>query len=464
MVQMSERMSAAEILIIDDEADIRELVAGILEDEGYVTRTARNSDEALSAVVSRRPNLLFLDIWLQGSKLDGLQLLSAVKQEHPELPVVMISGHGNIETAVAAIKHGAYDFIEKPFKADRLVLVAERALETSRLKREVKQLKQMAPVPSMLIGQSAAMSQLRHAIERVAPTNSRILVVGPSGAGKELTARTIHQASGRANGPFIVINAAAITPDRMEIELFGVDHANGGEGRKPGALEEAHGGTLFIDDIADLPRETQKKILRVLVEQTFQRVGGSTKVAVDVRIVSSTTRNLEAEIAEGRFRQDLYHRLSVVPIRVPPLSERREDVPALIDYFMDQISQATGLPKRRIGDDAMAVLQSHDWPGNVRQLRNNVERLMILAGGDPDAVIDAGMLPQDVGSMVPKLPNGNGGEHLMGLPLREAREVFEREYLIAQISRFGGNISRTAEFVGMERSALHRKLKALGIG
>jgi two-component system nitrogen regulation response regulator NtrX len=298
----------------------------------------------------------------------------------------------------------------------------------------------------------------------VAPTNSRILIVGPSGSGKELAARTIHQASGRASGPFMVINAAAITPDRMESELFGVDQSNGTEARKSGALEEAHGGTLFIDDIADLPRETQNKILRVLVDQTFQRVGGSTKVAVDVRIVSSTSRNLEALIAEGKFREDLYHRLSVVPVRVPPLAERREDIPGLIDYFMDQISLATGLPKRRIGDDAMAVLQSHDWPGNVRQLRNNIERLMILAGGDPDAVLDASMLPPDVGSMVPNMPNGNGGEHLMGLALREAREVFEREYLVAQISRFGGNISRTAEFVGMERSALHRKLKALGIG
>jgi two-component system nitrogen regulation response regulator NtrX len=380
------------------------------------------------------------------------------------VPVVMISGHGNIETAVAAIKHGAYDFIEKPFKADRLVLVAERALETSRLKREVRQLKQMAPQQPTLVGASAAMAQLRQTIERVAPTNSRILVVGPSGAGKELAARTIHLMSARANGPFVVINAAAITPERMEIELFGVDGGNGAEGRKPGALEEAHGGTLFIDDIAELPRETQNKILRVLVDQTFQRVGGAGKVAVDTRIVSSTARNLEAAIAEGKFREDLYHRLSVVPIRVPPLAERRDDIPALVDYFMDQISQATGLPKRRIGEDAMAVLQSHNWPGNVRQLRNNIERLMILAGGDPDAVMDASMLPPDVGSMVPSMPNGNGGEHLMGLALREAREVFEREYLVAQISRFGGNISRTAEFVGMERSALHRKLKALGIG
>ncbi len=455
---------SGEILIVDDESDIRDLVAGILQDEGYSARTARNSDEAIGAIATRRPSLVFLDIWLQGSKLDGLQLLDVIKNEHPDLPIVMISGHGNIETAVAAIKHGAYDFIEKPFKADRLVLVADRALETSRLKREVKQLKQFAPLPPMLIGRSTAIAQLRQAIERVAPTNSRVLIVGPSGAGKELAARALHQMSGRASGPFIVINAAAITPERMETELFGVDQSNGTDGRKPGALEEAHGGTLFIDDIADLPRETQNKILRVLVDQTFQRVGGSNKIAVDVRVVSSTTHNLEAEIAEGHFREDLYHRLSVVPIRVPPLAERREDSPDLVEFFMDQISQATGLPKRRIGDDAMAVLQSHNWPGNVRQLRNNIERLMILAGGDPDAVMDASMLPPDVGSMVPTMPNGNGGEHLMGLPLRDAREVFEREYLVAQISRFDGNISRTAEFVGMERSALHRKLKALGIG
>jgi len=455
---------ASDILIIDDEADIRELVAGILQDEGYETRTARDSDTALGSIETRRPNLLFLDIWLQGSKLDGLQLLDTVKTQHPELPVVMISGHGNIETAVSAIKRGAYDFIEKPFKADRLVLVANRALENSRLRREVKELKQLAPVPTTLVGKSPAINQLRHVIDKVAPTNSRILIVGPSGAGKELTARTIHAHSARRDGPFVVINAAAITPERMESELFGVEAANGAQERKVGALEEAHHGTLFIDEIGDMPRETQNKILRVLVDQTFQRVGGTNKISVDVRIVSSTTRNLEAEIAAGHFREDLFHRLSVVPIRVPPLAERREDISVLVEYFMDQISQSTGLPKRQIGEDAMAVLQSHDWPGNVRQLRNNVERLMILAGGDADAVISASMLPQDVGAMVPNLPNGNGGEHLMGLPLRDAREMFEREYLRAQINRFGGNISRTAEFVGMERSALHRKLKALGIG
>jgi two-component system nitrogen regulation response regulator NtrX len=307
------------------------------------------------------------------------------------------------------------------------------------------------------------MNQLRQTIDRAAKANSRILIVGPSGAGKELAARTLHHHSTRAEGPFVVINAAAITPERMEEELFGVEQANG-EARKVGALEEAHGGTLFVDEIGDMPRETQNKILRVLVDQTFQRVGGTNKVQVDVRIISSTARNLEEEIAAGRFREDLYHRLSVVPIRVPPLSERREDIPELIDYFMDQISVTTGLPKRQIGQDAMAVLQSHVWPGNVRQLRNNVERVMILAGGGPEAIITADMLPQDVGSMVPAMPNSNNGEHIMGLPLREAREVFERDYLIAQISRFSGNISRTAEFVGMERSALHRKLKALGVG
>lgn len=452
---------AHDILIVDDEADIRDLVAGILEDEGYSARTARDADTALAAVAARRPSLIFLDIWLQGSRLDGLELLNVIKSEHPDVPVVMISGHGNIETAVAAIKRGAYDFVEKPFNSDRVLLIAERALETLRLRREVKELKQHTP--HKLVGRSSAIQQLRATVDRVGPTNSRILIIGPSGSGKELTARMIHAASARAQGPFVVINAAAITPERLEFELFGVEAGDDREARR-GALEEAHGGTLFLDEIADMPRETQNRVLRVLVEQTFTRIGGTEKVSVDVRIISSTGRNLEEEIAAGRFREDLYHRLSVVPIRVPPLAERRDDIPELVDFFIDLISQTTGLSRRRIADDAMAVLQSHDWPGNVRQLRNNVERVLILAGGDPEAIVTASMLPPDVGSLVPNLPTGNGGEHLMGLPLREAREVFEREYLAAQISRFGGNISRTAEFVGMERSALHRKLKALGVG
>ena len=453
---------ATDILIVDDEADIREGVSGILSDEGHNTRTAKNSDEALAAIEARRPQLIFLDIWMQGSRLDGMQLLEIVKQQHPNLPVVMISGHGNIETAVQAIRLGAYDFIEKPFKADRLVLVAERALETSRLKREVSELRARAGATNRVVGRSTIMNQLRQVVDRVAPANSRIMVSGPSGAGKELVVRVIHESSLRANGPFVVLNAATITPESMEEELFGTE---GGDGRmrKVGALEEAHGGTLYLDEVADMPKETQGKILRVLVDQNFQRVGGATRVHVDVRIISSTSRDLALAIEEGLFREDLFHRLSVVPIRVPALSERRDDIPELVDFFMEQLSLTTGLPRRKVGLDAMAVLQSHDWPGNVRQLRNNIERLLILAAGDPDVEIDASMLPSEIGALVPATPNGAGGEKLMSLPLREAREVFEREYLVAQISRFGGNISRTAEFIGMERSALHRKLKSLAI-
>ncbi|MFC5068474.1 sigma-54-dependent transcriptional regulator [Flaviflagellibacter deserti] len=454
---------SADILIVDDEADIRDLVAGILQDEGYKTRTARNSDLAIAAVEERRPHLIFLDIWLQGSKLDGMQILDVIKQHNPDVPVVMISGHGNIETAVAAIKKGAYDFIEKPFKADRLVLVASRALEASRMKRELRELRQQSNHPSGLIGRSSVMNQLRATIERVAPTNSRVLITGAPGCGKELVARSLHAQSQRSNGPFVAVNAAAITPENMEVALFGVESDGNGRQRQVGALEEAHGGTLFIDEVAEMPRETQSKILRVLVDQNFTRVGGSNRVSVDVRIIASTGRDLPSEISAGRFREDLFHRLAVVPIRVPGLAERREDIPETIEYFLDQIAGQSGLPKRAIGEDALAVLQSHDWPGNVRQLRNNIERLLILAGGDPEAVITASMLPSEVGAMVPPTPSGAGGEQLMGMALREAREVFERQYLLAQISRFGGNISRTAEFIGMERSALHRKLKALEI-
>jgi two-component system nitrogen regulation response regulator NtrX len=451
----------SDILIIDDEADIRGLVSGILEDEGHGTRTAGDTDKALAEIAMRRPNLVFLDIWLTGSRIDGLTLLDMIKAQHPDLPVVMISGHGNIETAVSAIKRGAYDYIEKPFKADRLVLIAERALEASKLRREVKELRERAGSTHALIGASAAMNHLRQTIERVAPTNSRIMISGPSGSGKETVARTIHELSHRSSGPFVVLNAATITPDRMEHELFGTESGSGP--RKIGALEEAHGGTLYLDEVADMPRETQGKILRVLIDQNFLRVGGTTRVNVDVRIISSTARDLEREIGEGSFREDLFHRLSVVPLRVPALAERRDDVPSLVQHFIDQISHTTGLPVRQVGDDALAVLQAHDWPGNIRQLRNNIERLLILARGEENQMITADMLPPEVGEMLPTTPN-RGGEHLMSLPLRDAREIFEREYLTAQVNRFGGNISRTAEFVGMERSALHRKLKSLGVG
>ncbi|MGN6584415.1 MAG: nitrogen assimilation response regulator NtrX [Rhizobiaceae bacterium] len=452
---------ASDILIVDDEEDIRELVAGILSDEGHETRTAHDSDSALAAIADRVPRLVFLDIWLQGSRLDGLALLDQIKTIHPDLPIVMISGHGTIETAVSAIRRGAYDFIEKPFKADRLVLIAERALETSKLKREVSDLRKRSGETVELLGTSAAIGHLRQTIERVAPTNSRIMIVGPSGCGKEVVARAIHALSARSGGPFVSVNAANITPERMEIELFGTE-SNGSE-RKVGALEEAHRGILYLDEVGDMPRETQNKILRVLVEQQFERVGGTKRVKVDVRIISSTAQNLEAMIADGRFREDLYHRLAVVPVIVPGLSERREDIPFLVDHFMRQIASQAGIKPRRIGDDALAVLQAHNWPGNIRQLRNNIERLMILARGEEsNQPITADLLPSEIGDVMPRAPN-QSDQHIMALPLREARELFEKEYLIAQINRFGGNISRTAEFIGMERSALHRKLKSLGV-
>ncbi|WP_265518861.1 sigma-54-dependent transcriptional regulator [Nitratireductor luteus] len=452
---------ASDILVVDDEDDIRELVAGILSDEGHETRTAGHSDAALAAIGERVPRLVLLDIWLQGSTLDGLALLDKIKLMHPELPVVMISGHGTVETAVSAIKRGAYDFIEKPFKADRLILICERALETSSLKREVSDLKKRSGETFDLIGNSQAINHLRQTIERVAPNNSRVMLIGPSGSGKELVARAIHAESNRAAGPFVTINAASITPERMEIELFGTE-SNGSE-RKVGALEEAHRGTLYLDEVADMPRETQAKILRVLVDQQFERVGGTKRVKVDVRIISSTARDLEAMIEEGRFREDLFHRLAVVPVSIPPLSDRREDIPILVDHFMNQIVNQVGIKPRRLGDDALAVLQAHNWPGNIRQLRNNIERLVILTrGDDTDAPITADLLPAEIGDVMPRVPT-QSDQHIMALPLREARELFEKEYLLAQINRFGGNISRTAEFIGMERSALHRKLKSLGV-
>ena len=455
---------ASDILIVDDEEDIRELIAGILEDEGFETRLAANSDQALAALEERRPSLVVLDIWLMGSRLDGLEVLDLIMADHPDLPVVIISGHGNIETAVSAIKRGAYDYIEKPFKVDRLILVVSRALETSRLKRENLDLRRRSGETGDMVGSSTAMTHLRQTIHKIAPTNSRVLIMGAPGTGKEMAARQLHDSSLRADAPFVVLNAATMIPERMEIELFGVEEGPAGGERAIGAFEKAHGGVLFIDEVADMPPETQSKILRVLVDQSFQRVGGSTRVKVDVRIISSTNRDLRAEIAAGRFREELFHRLSVVPLGIPTLAERRDDVPELVQHFMQRFSESSGLPVCTISDEAMAVLQGHDWPGNVRQLRNIVERLMIMNSDNPGTVIGADMLPDEVSdSPIPSVYKPEG-EHLLALPMREAREVFEKEYLLAQISRFGGNVSRTAAFIGMERSALHRKLKSLGLG
>ncbi len=454
------RNTGADILVVDDEADIRDLVSGLLEDEGHSVRTAANSDQALAAIKARRPSLAVLDIWMQGGGLDGLELLDVVKGIDEDLPVVMISGHGNIETAVSALKRGAYDFIEKPFKSDRLVVVVERALEAAALKRENRRLRAQTMAPTGLIGKSAAAQLLRSTITKVAPANSRILISGPPGSGKELVARQIHEASPRARSEFVAISAAGMTPERLDVELFG-EEGSDGRPHKIGVFERAHNGTLYLDDVSDMPRESQSRILRVLVEQRFRRVGGEQDVQVDVRVITSTAKDLKVEISEGRFREDLFHRLNVVPIRVPPLSERREDIGELIDYFIENLAASQGLPRRRIADDALAVLQVHPWPGNVRQLRNNVERLLILATGSADDPITADMLPQEVASS--SSTSSLGSDRIIALPLREAREVFERDYLAAQIMRFGGNISRTAAFIGMERSALHRKLKSLGV-
>jgi two-component system nitrogen regulation response regulator NtrX len=452
---------ALDILIVDDEADIRELVAGVLEDEGYETRTAGDSDSALAAISERLPSLVVLDIWLQGSRLDGIELLEDLKQRHPGLPVVMISGHGNIETAVAAIKRGAYDFIEKPFQADQLLLVVQRATENERLRRENEELRFRAGIETELTGSSTVLNNVRATLKRVAATGSRVLIDGPPGSGKEVAARLLHQWSSRASGPFVVVAAARLHPDRFEEELFGSEADS--EPIRVGLFEQAHGGTLFLDEVGDMPLPTQGKILRVLTEQMFQRVGGVRSVRVDVRVVSATARDLATEIANGRFREDLFYRLSVVPVRLPSLQERREDIAELAEHFLAKLAAERRIATPRVSDDAMAALQAYDWPGNIRQLRNVIERTLILAPPDRAGRVDADMLPPEITAEPAKLIPNEAVRSIMGTPLREARESFEREYLRVQIRRFSGNISKTALFIGMERSALHRKLKALGL-
>jgi two-component system nitrogen regulation response regulator NtrX len=452
---------ALEVLVVDDEADIRDLVSGVLEDEGYSVRSAADSSSALDAIDDRRPSLVLLDVWLQGSKLDGLQLLEQIKQRDPTLPVLMISGHGNLDTAVAAIREGAVDFIEKPFKADRLLHLVGRATETDRLRRENVALRMQVGPEDQLDGSSVAINTVRATLKRVAPTGSRVMITGPAGVGKEIAARMIHNWSPRSSAPFIVLSAAMMSPERVEEELFGSEQ--GGISR-PGLLEQAHGGTLFLDEIADMPVTTQAKILRVLTDQSYSRVGGQRPVKVDVRVLSATSRNLADEIAAGRFREDLYYRLNVVPVRIPPLRERREDIPELVSHFLTRFAAERRIRTPELSKDAMAALQAHDWPGNVRQLRNIIERTLILAPGDRVGCIEVDLLPPEIIESQGASGMGGASMAIMGSPLREARESFEREYLKIQIRRFSGNISRTASFIGMERSALHRKLKALGLG
>jgi len=448
----------SDILIVDDERDIRELISDILEDEGYATRLAGNSDDAMAAVNTEPPALMILDIWLKDSKMDGIDILKSVKRDNPDVPVVIISGHGNVEIAVAAIKQGAYDFIEKPFNIDQLMVVIRRAMETSRLRRENISLKRKDSTGSEMIGNSGSFRTLVGQLDKVTKSNGRVMLSGPAGAGKEVAARYIHANSNRASAPFVTINCAGVAPDRMEEVLFGRETPD--RGVEPGLLEQAHGGVVYFDEVADMPLGTQSKILRVLVDQQFTRVGGNDKVRVDLRVISSTNKDLATEIEAGHFREELYHRLNVVPIVVPSLAERREDIPLLAAHFIAEFNSSQGLPLREITDDAQALMQTMLWPGNVRQLKNMVERVLIL--GEGTAPIDARELPGEEDHS-----EEEGRVVLSGamatLPLREAREAFEREYLLTQINRFGGNISRTANFVGMERSALHRKLKSLGV-
>lgn len=447
-----------DILIVDDERDIRELISDILKDEGYSTRLASNSDEAMEEVTSDQPALMILDIWLKDSNMDGIDILKTVKRDYPDVPIVIISGHGNIEIAVAAIKQGAYDFIEKPFNIDQLMVVVRRAMETSRLRRENSELKQQDGKPTEMIGDSAAFRTMVGNLDKVTKSNGRVMLSGPSGSGKELAARFIHQNSLRASAPFVTVNCAGVEPDRVEEVLFGRESLE--RGVEAGLLEQANGGSVYFDEVADMPLGTQTKILRVLVDQSFTRVGGSDKIKVDLRVISSTSKDLAEEIEAERFREELYHRLNVVPIAVPSLSERREDIPVLAEYFINGFNESQGLPQRELSDDAVALMQTMSWPGNIRQLKNLIERVLIL--GDETGPIEARELPGDEG---PAQEEGRVvlSGALATMPLREAREAFEREYLLTQINRFGGNISRTASFVGMERSALHRKLKSLGV-
>ena len=450
------------ILVVDDEKDIRDLISQILFEEGHTVKLAHNSMSAMDYINNKEPDLIILDIWLKDSEMDGIEILKSVKQNNPLCPVVVISGHGNIEIAVAAVKQGAYDFIEKPFNTDQLLLVINRALEASRLRKEVYSLQNKEMNESKMVGGTGAFKILKQKLDKLMNSNGRILITGPSGSGKEIAARYIHQNSPRANNRFLTIACASIQSEKMEELLFGQE----AEGKiSPGLFEKAHGGTLFFDEVADLPIGTQAKILRVLVDQVFTRVGGKNIVRVNCRIVSSTSKDLAMEIEKGYFKEELFHRLNVVPIKIPSLEERILDVSLLSAYFIDWLSKNEGLPNKQLTDASIRKLQNMSWPGNIRQLKNTIERALIL--GSSKAIIN----PKDIFEFIETEKKDSfqsnvldfNSEFFADKSLRSAREEFERAYLKYQISKFGGNVSKTASYVGMERSALHRKMKILNI-
>jgi|TARA_X000000950_G_scaffold97224_2_gene122929 two-component system nitrogen regulation response regulator NtrX len=449
-----------EILIVDDEQDIRSMLAELLEDEGYTCRTAANAEEARQSVQEFLPSLVILDIWMNNSDMDGLVLQQWIRRLYPDVPAIMISGHGNIETAVQAMKDGAYDFIEKPFKSDRLLILVERALKAAMLEAENNELRKTASVQSELIGEAPSIKALRQSIEKVAHSNSRVMITGPSGSGKELAARRIHQLSERNSGRFVVANCAMLSPESVTAELFGTE-ANPSGHRIVGLFEQAHGGTLYFDEIGDLPLETQGKLVRAVQDQRFRRVGGTAEVTVDVRVISGSKLNLTEEVENGNLREDLFYRLSVVPIILPPLNARKEDIPELSRFYLDQANTGSG-KKLALSDEAIAMLQMYEWPGNVTQLLNVIDWLTIMANPESEGLIMADDLPPEISGTAAE-GTGQGFETVVGLPLKAAREHFETQYLISQLTRFDGNVSKTAEFVGMERSALHRKLKSLNI-
>ncbi len=456
------------VLVVDDEADIRNLICDVLQDEEYETRTASSDLEALAMLDERVPTVLVLDIWLQGSELDGLGILEIIKKKYPYLPVVIISGHGNIETAVNAIKMGAYDYVEKPFTEDKLLIVIKRACEVAKLQKENSELRMYSTEVNRLIGSSNSMIQLKQSILKVAPTSSRVLITGPNGSGKKLVAKLIHEKSKRKNQPFIVFSAAGMSEEKAHLELFGEESRDVfSQPRKVGVLELAHMGTLFIDEVADLPLNVQSKILNFLQNQSFARNGGKNMVKLDVRIISSTGKNLKHEIEISRFREDLLYRLNVIQIEIPPLTERKEDIQTLVEFFINYFHEYSGFPLQKLSSDAILALQNYSWPGNIRQLRNVIEWLLIMKNQDGDKLISANMLPPEIldkETAEIKTPESTTNNiDMIELPLREAREMFEKQYLSAQLVRFDHNITKMSNAIGMERSALHRKLKMLEI-